>query len=333
MKAIVHSKFGPPDELKLVEVERPVPKNNEILIKIKAASVTSSDCNIRNLTFAPKWSRPFMRLFALGVFKPRKKKLGLDLSGEVEDVGINVSRFKKGDHVFGTAGSALGAHAEYICMPENDVLTIMPDKMTWEEAASITLAANTALYFIRDLAKISAGQKVLINGASGGIGTFAVQLAKYFGAEVTGVCGRTNGEMVKSLGADKVVDYAKDDFTKTGEKYDVIFDVVGKLTFSHSKHSLKKKGIFLTTLPTLATMLQIIVPPLAGGRKVKTGDAVATIKNLEFLRELIEAGKIKPVIDKSFALEQIAEAFSYVENGHKKGNVVITISNDTYTRE
>ena len=333
MKAIIHSKFGPADELRLENVEKPVPRNNEILIKIKASSVTSSDCNIRNLTFAPKWSRPLMRLFALGIFKPRKKRLGLDLAGEVEDAGTNVSRFKKGGYVFGTAGSALGTYAEYICMPEDDVITIMPDKMTWEEAASITLAANTALYFIRDLAAVGAGQKVLINGASGGIGTFAVQLAKYFGAEVTGVCGSTNEEMVTSLGADKVVDYTKSDFTKTGEKYDVIFDVVGKLTFSHSKLSLKKKGIFLTTLPTLATMLQIIIPPLTGDKKVKIGDAVATVRNLEFLKELLDAEKIRPVIDKSFALEQIAEAFVYVEKGHKKGNVVITINNDEYTQD
>jgi NADPH:quinone reductase-like Zn-dependent oxidoreductase len=328
MKAMLHTKYGPPDELQLKEVEKPVPKEDEVLIKIHATTVTSSDCNIRNLTFAPKWSRLPMRLFVFGVFKPRINRLGIDLAGEIEAVGKFVKRFKKGDQVFGRPDPAFGAHAEYICIPENGVLMIKPANMTWEEAASIPLAGNTALYFIRDLGNIQAGQKVLINGASGGIGTFAVQLAKYYGAEVTGVCSTTNLEMVKSLEADKVIDYTKEDFTKSGETYDVIFDAVGKSSFSRCKNSLKQKGLYLTTLPTMAIILQTVWTSMIGGKKVKFGDALGKVENLIFLKELTEAGKLKAVIDRRYPLEQTAEAFRYVEKGHKKGNVVITVEHN-----
>ena len=331
MKAILHTKYGPPDELQLKEVEKPSPKDNEVLIKIHATTVTSSDCNIRNLTFAPKWSRLPMRLFVFGVFKPRINRLGIDLAGEIEAVGKDVKRFKMGDQVFGRPDPAFGAHAEYICIPENGVLTKKPANTTWEEAASIPLAGNTALYFIRDLGNIQAGQKVLINGASGGIGTFAVQLAKYYGAEVTGVCSATNVEMVKSLGADKVIDYTKEDFAKSGETYDVIFDVVGKISFSRCKNSLKKKGIYLTTLPTMAIIVQTVWTSMIGGKKVKFGDALGKVENLIFLKELTEVGKIKAVIDRRYPLEQTAEAFRYVEKGHKKGNVVITVEHNDKT--
>jgi NADPH:quinone reductase-like Zn-dependent oxidoreductase len=211
------------------------------------------------------------------------------------------------------------------------VLTKKPAKTTWEEAASIPLAGNTALYFIRDLGNIQAGGKVLVNGASGGIGTFAVQLAKYYGAEVTGVCSTTNVEMVKSLGADKVIDYTKEDFTKSGETYDVIFDVVGKISFSRCKNSLKKKGIYLATLPNLAILLQVLWTSIIGGKKIKVGNAVPNLENLIFLKELTETGKLKAVIDRRYPLEQTAEAFRYVEKGHKKGNVVITVEHNTKT--
>jgi NADPH:quinone reductase-like Zn-dependent oxidoreductase len=329
MKTILHTKFGPPDELQLNEVEKPVPKDNEVLIKIHATTVTTSDCNNRNLTFAPKWSLLPMRLFVSGVFKPRINKLGIDLTGVIEAIGKDVKRFKKGDQVFGTPSPAFGTYAEYTCMPEDGVLTIKPAKTTWEEAASIPLAGNTALYFIRDLGNIQAGQKVLINGASGGIGTFAVQLAKYYGAEVTGVCSTTNLEMVKSLGADKIIDYTKEDFTKSNETYDIIFDAVGKISFSRCTSSLKKKGIYLTTLPTLAIILQMLLTGVVGSKKVKAVDAVPRVDNIVFLKELIEAGKLKPVIDRCYSLEQTAEAFRYVEKGHKKGNVVITVEHNS----
>lgn len=327
MKAIVHSKYGPPDELQLKEVEKPVPKVNEVLIKIFATTVTTSDCNIRNLTFAPDVFKPLSRM-QLGFRKPKTNILGIDLAGEIETVGNDVTLFKQGDQVFGTPEPALGAHAEYVCMPEDGVLTRKPANLTFEEAATIPLAAKTALYFVRDQGNIQAGQRVLINGASGGIGTFAVQLVKYYGAEVTGVCSTTNVEMVKSLGADAVIDYTREDFTKSKEKYDVIFDVVGKTSYSRCKSLLKDQGIYLATLPTLAVLLQMFSTSIVGNKKVKNGDAVANLENLLFLKELAEAGILKPVIDRKYPLEQTAEAFKYVEKGHKKGNVVITVEHN-----
>jgi NADPH:quinone reductase-like Zn-dependent oxidoreductase len=330
VKAIVHTKYGPPDELELKEVEKPVPKEDQVLVKIHATTVTTSDCNIRNFTFVPKLFLLPSRM-QFGFTEPKINILGLDLAGEIEAVGKDVRRFKKGDQVFGTPEPALGAHAEYICIPEDGVLTIKPANTTWEQAAAIPLAGNTALYFIRDLGNIQAGQKVLINGASGGIGTFAVQLAKYYGAEVTGVCSTTNVELVKSLGADKVIDYTKQDFTKAGQTYDVIFDVVGKSSFSRCKSSLKKKGIYLATLPELAVLLQMVWTLIIGSKKVKMGDAVGKVENLLFLKELTEAGKLRAVIDRRYPLEQTAEAFRYVEKGHKKGNVVITVEHNDKT--
>jgi NADPH:quinone reductase-like Zn-dependent oxidoreductase len=325
MKAILHTKFGPPDELQLKEIEKPVPRDNELLIKIHATTVTSTDCNARNFTFVTKVFQLPARLFFFGIFRPRINILGFDLAGEIEAVGKDVKRFKEGDQVFGTPGIAFGAHAEYTCMPEDGVLTIKPANMAWEEAASVFLGAHTALFFLRDKGNIQAGQKILIYGASGSIGTFAVQLAKYFGAEVTGVCSTTNLEMVKSLGAEKVIDYTKEDFTRSGETYDLIFDTVGKTSFSRCKNSLKQKGIFLTALMDLPEIVQIIWTSMTGGKKVKGGVAPERVEDLNFLKELMEAGKIKPVIDRCYPLEQTAEAFRYVEEGHKKGNVVITV--------
>jgi NADPH:quinone reductase-like Zn-dependent oxidoreductase len=331
MKAILHTKFGPPDELQLKEVEKPVPRDNELLIKIHATTVTSTDCNARNFTFVPKVFQLPARLFFFGIFRPRINILGFDLAGEIEAVGKDVKRFKEGDQVFGTPGIAFGAHAEYTCMPEDGVLTIKPANMAWEEAASVFLGAHTALFFLKDKGNIQAGQKILIYGASGSIGTFAVQLAKYFGAEVTGVCSTTNLEMVKSLGGEKVIDYTKEDFTRSGETYDLIFDTVGKTSFSRCKSSLKQKGIFLTALMDLPEIVQIIWTSMTGGKKVKGGVAPERVEDLNFLKELMEAGKIKPVIDRCYPLEQTAEAFRYVEEGHKKGNVVITVGHNNKT--
>jgi NADPH:quinone reductase-like Zn-dependent oxidoreductase len=324
MNAIVHTKYGPPDELQFKEVEKLIPKEDEVLIKIHATTVTTSDCNFRDFTFVPKLFLLPTRM-QLGFTKPKINILGLDLAGEIEAVGVDVKRFKKGDQVFGTSEPALGAHAEYICIPEDGVLAIKPTNMTYEEAASIVNMGNTALYFVRDLGNIQAGQKVLINGASGGIGTFAVQLAKYYGAEVTGVCGTTNLEMVKSLGADKVVDYTIEDFTKSNETYDVIFDTVGKSSFSLCKNSLKKNGIYLVTLASLTILLQMLWTSIIGSKKVKVEGAPAKVESLIFLKELVEAGKLKSVIDRRYPLDQTAEAIRYVEKGHKKGNVVITV--------
>jgi NADPH:quinone reductase-like Zn-dependent oxidoreductase len=324
MKAIVHTKYGPPDELQLKEVKKPVPRDNEVLIKIHATTVTTTDCNARNFTFVPKSFMLFARLM-FGFKKPKINILGIDLAGEIEAVGKDVKLFKKGDHVFGSPGTKFGSHAEYSCVPENGALAIKPVDMRWEEAAAICLAGNTALFFIRDLAKIQSGQKILIHGASGAIGTYAVQLAKYYGAEVTGVCSATNAKLVKSLGADKVIDYTKEDFTKSDERYDFVFDVVGKTTFSQCKKLLKQNGIYLENMLEISDILRIMWTSITGGKKIKGGVSIERAENLNFFIELIESEKLKPVIDRSFPLEKTTEAFQYVEQGHKKGNVIITI--------
>jgi NADPH:quinone reductase-like Zn-dependent oxidoreductase len=331
MKAILHTKFGSPDELQLKEVEKPVPGDNDVLIKIHATTVTSTDCNARNFTFVPWLFQLPARLFVFGLFRPRINILGFDLAGEIEAVGADVKRFREGDHVFGTPGTAFGAHAQYTCMPEDGVLATKPAGMPWEEAAAVFLGGSTALFFIRDKGNIQPGQKILVNGASGGVGTFAVQLAKHFGAEVTGVCSTTNIEMVKTLGVDKVIDYTKEDFTRNGETYDCIFDVVGKVSFSRCKSSLKPNGIFLACLMGLTELVQMVWTSMIGGKRVIGGVAPENVEDLNFLKKLIEAGKVKPVIDRCYPLERTAEAFRYVEKGHKKGNVVITIQHENNT--
>ncbi len=328
MKAIIHTKFGPPDELQLKDIEKPAPRNNEVLIKIHATTVTSTDCNVRNFTFVPGVFQLPARLFMFGVLKPRINVLGIDLAGEIEAVGKNVERFKVGDQVFGTPGMSFGAHAEYTCVPEDGVLTIKPANMAWEEAAPIFLGASTALFYLRNKGNIQAGHKILIYGASGAIGTYAVQLAKYFGAEVTGVCSTTNLEMVKFIGADKVIDYTQEDYTKRGEVYDLILDTVGKTSFLHCKKSLKPKGIYLPVVMNLTELVQIIWTSMTGGKKVKGGVADESVEDLDFFKELFEAGQFKPVIDRCYPLEKTAEAFRYVEKGHKKGNVVITVEHN-----
>ncbi len=324
MKAILHTAYGPPDELQLKEIEKPVPKDNEVLIRIHATTVTTSDCNMRNLTFVPKLFFLPMRM-QFGLLKPSNNILGFDLAGDVEAAGKDVTRFREGDQVFGTTEPAFGAHAEYVCLPEDAVLTTKPANMTFEEAATIPVIANTALHFVRDLGNVQAGQSVLIIGASGGIGTFSVQLAKYYGADVTGVCSTTNIELVKSLGTDKVIDYTRQDFTKNGETYDVIFDAVGKSSFGRCKSSLKENGVYLVTLPKATVLFQTLWTSKVGTKRVKMEGALARLDNLIFLKELIEAGELGTVIDRRYPLEQVAEAFRYVENGHKKGNVVITM--------
>lgn len=327
MKAIIHTKYGSPDELQLQEVEKPVPMDNEILVKIFATTVTTSDCNVRNFTFVPKLFKPMSRIM-FGFKKPKKKILGIEYAGEIEAVGKNVNLFKIGDKVFGTPELALGSHAEYICVPENSAVVIKPDNMTWEEAATLPLAGGTALYFIKDLGKIQSGQSVLINGASGAIGTFSVQLAKYYDANVTAICSSANFEMVKTLGADSVIDYTKDDFTQNGKSYDVIFDVVGKLSYSKCKNSLKKEGVYLVNLIELPELIQMIWTSLRKGKKAKGGMATTKSEDLVFLNKLYGTGKIKSIIDRRFPLEQIAQAYAYVETGHKKGNVVITVNQE-----
>lgn len=318
MKAIVCTKYGTPDVLQLKEVDLPTPKDDEVRIRIHAAIVTPSDCAFRK-------ADPFMVRFLYGLRRPKYAILGVELSGEIESIGKHVTLFKEGDQVFGVSPRTFGTHAEYKCLPEGDPLAIKPANMTYEEAVGICDGALTALIFLRDTAKIQRGQQVLINGASGSVGAYAVQLAKIFGAEVTGVCSTTNLDLVKSLGADKVIDYTSEDFTKNGLTYDVIFDAVGKNSYSRCKNSLTYSGVYLSTAPTLGIMLQMLWTSKIGSKKAMfTAAGLKQNKeNLVFLRELVEAGKLKSVIDRRFPLSQTAEAHTYVEQGHKKGNVTL----------
>jgi NADPH:quinone reductase-like Zn-dependent oxidoreductase len=333
MKAIVCTKYGPPEVLQLKEVEKPTPKDNEVLIRVYAATVAAEDPMMRSFTFPPLFWLPLRIMF--GLIKPRKKILGSELAGEVESVGKDVKLFRKGGQVFGSDISGLGAYAEYKCLSEDGVLAIKPANITYEEAAPVC-GGLAAWNILRDKADIQSGQKVLINGASGSIGTAAVQIAKYFGAEVTGVCSTTNLQLVKSLGADKVIDYTKEDFTKRGETYDIIFDTVSKSSFSLCKGSLTEKGVYFSAVPGLLILLQMLWTSKIGRKKAKfSATGLRPVpERLIFLKEfikLIEAGKIKSVIDRRYPLEQTAEAHRYVEKGHKKGNVVITLEHNNKT--
>ena len=316
MKAMVYTKFGPPDVLHLQEVKKPTPKDHEVLIKIHATTVVKEDPDMRA---SPGFN---------GLLKPRNQILGQELAGEIESIGKDVTRFKSGDQVFGI--DMFGAYAEYKCMPENGALAIKPTDLSFEDAASVPNGALTALSFLRDKGNIRSGQSVLIYGASGSVGAAAVQLARYWRAKVTGVCSAANLEWVKLLGADQVIDYTREDFTENGKTYDIIFDTVGALSYSACKNSLTEKGVYLTTVPAPAVLLQALWSAKRGGKKVKfaaTGlrPASEKIKDLVFLTELMEAGEIKPVIDRCYPLEQIAKAHRYVQQGHKKGNVVVTV--------
>jgi len=319
MKAIVYSEYGPPEVLQIKEVGKPVAKDNEVLIKIFATTVTSGDCRMRK-------ADPFAIRVFNGLTRPGKTKiLGNEFSGEIEEVGKNVKLFRKGDQVFGQTGMSLGAYAEYISLSEDGTIAIKPSNIKYEEAAVIPFGGGTALHFLKK-GNISIGQKILIYGSSGSLGTAAVQLAKYFGAEVTGVCSTSNVKLVKSLGADKVIDYTKEDFTKNGQAYDIIFDTTGKSPFSGCLKSLKQNGIYLRAVHmALSSNVRGLWTSMTSRKKVIGGVATELKENLVFLRELIEAGKLKQVIDRSYPFEQIAEAHRYVDLGHKKGNVAITV--------
>ncbi|MES0340011.1 MAG: NAD(P)-dependent alcohol dehydrogenase [Anaerolineales bacterium] len=334
MKAIVWTKYGPPDVLELREVEKPTPKDDEVLIRIHATTVTAGDCEIRSLNFPIYLSLP-MRLWR-GFLKPRENSiLGTELAGEIEAVGKDVTRFKEGDQVFGSAGLGFGANAEYLCLPEEPGemeggVAIKPANMTYEEAATVPFGGRDALHFLRK-GNIQSGQKILINGAGGSIGTYAVQLAKHFGAEVTAVDSTGKLDMLRSIGADQVIDYTQEDFTKSGEVYDVIFDVVGTISFSRSERSITQNGTYLLANPLGSQMVRGPLTRMTSSKKVIMQTASPTTEDLIFLRELIEAGKIKSVIDRRYSLEQMAEAHRYVETGEKKGNVVITVEHNNKT--
>jgi NADPH:quinone reductase-like Zn-dependent oxidoreductase len=322
MKAVVCTKYGPPEVLQIKKVEKPAPKDNELLIKVKATTVTSGDARVRGFR-VPLSFWLFARI-ALGIRGPRKNILGADLAGEIESTGKEVKRFKKGDQVFAYPGHHGGAYAEYICLSEDSALVRKPENLTYEEAAALPFGGNTALHFLKQ-ANIQKGQKVLIYGASGSVGTYAVQLAKYFGAEVTGVCSTVNIDWVKSLGADKVIDYTNEDFSKNGEIYDVILDAVGKASFSACMKSLKNKGTYLQVVAAPATSTRMRLTGLISNKILIGGTAIPNTENLILLKELVEKGEIKPVIDRTYTLEQIVEAHRHVDQGHKKGNVVIKV--------
>lgn len=318
MKAIVYTQYGSPEVLQLKEVEKPMIQNNEILLRVKATAVNSGDWRLRK-------ADPFaVRLF-FGLMKPKLNILGAVFSGDVESVGKNVTRFKVGDKVFGHTDMRFGAYAEYICLAEHGSLALKPDSLTHAEAAVIPFGGTAALHFIKKAA-IQPGQKVLIYGASGAVGSTALQLAKSFGANVTGVCSTGNMDLVKSLGADNVIDYTKEDFTQNGEVYDVIMDTVNKISFSRGVKSLTRNGLLILSAAGMSEMLQGFWTSLTSSRKVMTGVISHSAEDLDLLKKLIETGKLKPVIDTTFPLEQMAVAHAYVEKGHKKGNVAISLA-------
>lgn len=320
MKTIVYQRFGSPEVLQPKELQKPDPASNEVLIKLHATTVSSGDIHLRT-------GKPLLaRLFA-GPINPRNPVLGHELAGVVEAVGTDVKLFLKGERVFASTNLSSGAYAEYLCLPEDGIITHMPENISFEQAAAIPVGGLTALYFLRK-ANIRQGQQILVYGASGSVGTFAVQLAVHFGAVVTGVCSSANIELVKSLGAARVIDYGKEEFSKGSDCYDIIFDTVGKTSFLQCKNVLNPDGQYVTTAINLPLLLQKLLASISGKRKLIIGIAEQTTADLHFIKELVEAGKIKPVIDRQYSLEQITDAHAYVEQGHKKGNVVIRITGE-----
>jgi NADPH:quinone reductase-like Zn-dependent oxidoreductase len=334
MKAVVYTEYGPPDVLQVSEVEKPRPKHDEILIKNHATAVNIGDIMARNFkAISPsEFTMPLplwlpSRLY-FGLTKPNRNILGNVYAGEVEATGKDAARFRKGDQVFGYLGQGMGAYAEYLCIPEDGMVAIKPANMTYDEAAVVPYGAVMALQILSK-ASIQPGQKVLINGASGGIGSAAVQLAKnHFDAHVTGVCGTPRIAFVKTLGADKVIDYTKEDFTKNGETYDLIFDILGKSSFTDCKNSLTQNGIYLLASFKMKQLFQMMWTSMTGTKKVICLLAGEKAEDLAFIKELVEAGKIKTVVDRRFPLEQTAEAHKYFESGQKKANIVINVTPD-----
>ena len=331
MKAIMFTEYGTPDVLKIKEMAKPTPKDNEILVKVHATPVNYGDMSARNFgNLTPsEFNMPaplyLLARMSFGWNKPKINILGSELAGEVEAVGKDVTKFKAGDQIFAYLGMNMGANAEYVCMPESGTVALKPSNLTYEEASTLPYGAIMATSLLAK-ANIQRGQKVLINGASGGIGSMAVQLAKHFGADVTGVCGTPRLEFVKSLGADKVIDYTKEDFTQNGETYDLIFDILGRSSLSRLKRSLKPNGIYLLASFKMKALLQMLWASITDSKqKVICAFADETPESLIFVKGLVEEGKIKAIVDKSFPLEQTAAAHRYVEQGHKQGNVVITI--------
>lgn len=320
MKAAIHKKYGPPEVVKVMEVEKPTPKDSEILIKVFATTVNRTDCGFRSANY-------FVSRFFSGLFKPKQQTLGNEFAGEIVSIGKDVTSFEVGDKVFGYNDTRFGAHAEYMALSEKDAITTLPKNLTYEEAAPISEGGHYALCDIR-AAKVKSGQSVLVYGATGAIGSAAVQLLKYFGANVTAVCNSKNVALVKSLGADVVIDYTRQDFTKADQKFDFVFDSVGKTSFGVCKPILKEKGIYVSTDlgKNGENIFYALITPLFGGKKVLFPLPTINKEDVIFLKELVEAGKFKPVIDRKYSLDQIVDAYKYVETGQKIGNVVITLS-------
>ena len=324
MKAIICTKYGTPEVLKMVDVEKPTPKDNEVLIKNYATTVTVADCRVRGFVVPASFWLP-ARL-ALGIFKPRKSVLGCELSGVIENIGKNVTKFKIGDNVFAFTSQELGGYAEYICIKENGCIAVNPNNLNFEQSAALSFGGTTALHFLQK-SKVTQGDKVLIYGASGSVGTYAIQLAKYFGAEVTGVCSAENLELVKNLGADKVIDYTSSDWINFNEKFDVFFDTVGKCEESKAISLIQPQGRYIHAVATPFTEIKI-KRKLSKKNMEFIGDTFkATCEQLNFLKQLAEEGFIKPVIDRQYKFDEIATAHEYVDKGHKKGNVIIKIVN------
>ncbi len=320
MKAIIYREYGPPEVATLVEVATPVPTDHEVLVKVHASTVNRTDCGFRSAEY-------FIVRFFSGLLRPINKILGCEFAGEIESIGKNVTSFKVGDRVFGFNESKFGGHAEYLAIPESAAIALIPEKLSYQEAAPLTEGVHYALSNLR-AAKIQSGQQILVNGGTGAIGSAAVQLSNYFGAEVTAVCHQKQLELVKSLGADVVIDYTREDFTQLNKKFDIVFDAVGKSSFGKCKPILKDQGIYMST--ELGYMSQnpflSIITPFLGGKKVLFPLPSITKEDVCFFKELVEKGKFKPLIDRSYPLDQIVEAYRYVETGQKIGNVVIEIS-------
>jgi NADPH:quinone reductase-like Zn-dependent oxidoreductase len=322
VKAAVYERYGAPEMLQLAELAKPVPKSNEVLIKVLATTVTSADCRVRSLN-VPVGFGLISRL-VLGLFKPRQPILGSELSGQIEAIGRDVRKFQVGDAVVGFSDFGMGCYAQYRCLPQAGVLTHKPASLSFEEAAGLPFGGTTALHFLRK-AKLKPGEQVLINGASGSVGIAAVQLAKHFGCVVTGVCSTVNLGLVKALGADHVIDYTKEDFTKNGRTYDVIMDTVGTAPFSRASASLSQYGRLLLVVADLPSMLHSLWVLMTSRKRVFAGTAIGAVKDLEFLIEMARIGKYKSVIDRQYPLEQVSQAHRYVDTGRKKGSVVITV--------
>jgi NADPH:quinone reductase-like Zn-dependent oxidoreductase len=322
MKAIVYERYGPPDVLQLKELPKPAPKNNEVLIKTRATTVTAGDWRVRTLEVPAGFG--LLSRLALGIFGPRQTILGSELAGQIEAVGKDVTKFKAGDEVFAFPGVRMGSYVEYKCMPEDGPLALKPANLSFDEAAAMSFGGTTALHFIRR-GKLQRGEKVLVNGASGAVGTAAVQLARHFGADVTAVCSSANVELVESLGATRVIDYTKEDFTQNGQTYDVIVDTAGTAPFSRCKNSLKEGGRLLMILGRLSDLLKIPWVSMGSSKKIIGGTAAGTAADLRYLAGLAASGEFRPVIDRRYPFERMVEAHAYVDTGRKRGNVVVTL--------